>query len=236
MTTALLMAAGIAACVAVVLRLTLWRSHPGSRSMTVTLALLMAAALLTQPAVIDNEWADRATPPEIRLANFSNLLGDLIAVAAAVCLVLTVGKAWGRRYLVRRTVAVGAVVGVALIVLYGFSDANLEATSYIGQLGGLATVYSLVVAITLLVANIAVLASLVYSFPVTARATRIALLPMMCGAAIGAALVVLLIAGHVRPDPYGEWYVDWAWPMAAVMVFAYALSGILGYWQLRNQR
>ncbi|MFE3189386.1 hypothetical protein ACFXHA_10285 [Nocardia sp. NPDC059240] len=230
MTTALLIAALVVAATAVGLRLSLWRSHPASRAMTITLALLMLGALLTHPTIIASEWLDHATPDEIHLANFSNLIGDLVEVAAAGMLLITVGRAWGRVRFVRRMVGVFAVIAVAMIVLYAYSDAPFEPTRYLGELDGPARVFVWVSAGTVLVANAAVLASLAYSLPVSDRSTRIALLPMMIGAAIGAALMLVQIVGLFHSDPYNSW----AWPLAVAMVFAYALSGVLGYFQLRR--
>ncbi|MFI1917989.1 hypothetical protein [Nocardia sp. NPDC020380] len=225
---------GVAGAVAVLLRLSLWRSHPGSRPLTVALALLMLAAVLTQPAIISDDWVDQATPESVRLANVSNLIGDLVAVAAACCLVLTVGHAWGQRRLMRWTGRSFAATSVLLLVLYAVSEAHVTPTMYIGNLGGLASVYIYVTAAALLVANLAVLGSLIYAFPHSTDRTRISLLPMAIGAIVGTALIVLLVVDGLWPNRFGGWYVEWSWRIAAVMVLAYAVSGILGYLQLRG--
>ncbi|MFF2549373.1 hypothetical protein ACFVUS_00175 [Nocardia sp. NPDC058058] len=234
MVPVLLVTAGIIGTVAVALRLTLWRSQPRSRPLTVALALLMAAAILTQPAIISNEWVDQATPDSVRLANAGNLIGDLVALAAACCLVLTVGQAWGRRQLTRWTGLVFGIASVALIVLYAVSEAHVTPTMYVGRLRGLAMTYIYITATALLVANLAVLASVLYSFSASTRDTRIALLPMAIGAAIGTLLVLLLIVESIWPNSFGDWYLEYAWPTAALMVIAYAVSGILGYRRLRR--
>lgn len=58
---------------------------------------------------------------------------------------------------------------------------------------------------------------------------------MLAGATTGTLLILLLIADSLWPNRFGDRYLDWAWPIAALMVFAYALSGILGYWVTRQQ-
>ncbi|MCU1648379.1 MAG: hypothetical protein JWN03_8654 [Nocardia sp.] len=235
MVPVLLTVAGAAGAVAVGLRLTLWRSHPGSRPLTVALALLMVAAILDQPAIINNEWVDQATPEHVRLANVSNLIGNLITLAAAACLVLTVGQAWGHRHLTRWIGGIFAASAVLSVVLYAVSEAHVTSTMYVGNLRGLALVYVYVTAVALFVANVAVLASLAYSYPHSTQQTRIALLPMAIGAGIGTVLIALLIVESIWPNRFGDWYVSWAWPTAAVMVVAYAISGILGYRILRER-
>lgn len=233
MTPVLLAVAGVGGVAAVGLRITLWRSHPSSRPLTAALALLMIAAVLSQPAIISNEWVDHATPQSVRLANVSNLIGDLAIVAAACGLALTVGKAWGQRNPVRRAALLFGSITVLLLVLYAVSEAHVTPTMYIGGFGGWAKVYIYVVAISTLAANLAVLISVAYAYPVSPRTTRIALCPMAIGAGIGAALMALLLVDSVWPNAFDRWYADATWPCAAAMVLAYAISGILGYRELR---
>ncbi|MEV6767511.1 hypothetical protein AB0N05_02655 [Nocardia sp. NPDC051030] len=225
---ALYVAICIASVAVIGLRLTQWKNHPRTRPLTSALILLLGGLLLRRPEILDDQWLDTHTDRTLHLANWSNVLSDLLLAGAAAYICVQVARVWGNHHW-QKPIAVAFVVdAIALIVLWQVSDASRVPTRFIASLGGLSGVYSAVSAATILVANLAVLISLALAKGVPTRA-KIALAPMALGGLVGVVNGGLRIACAIDPDRFLSTRNHWAWSLAEVGVALYILSGFVSY-------
>lgn len=209
------------------LRLTRWRTQPRSRPLTIALALLIAGTALRHPALLDSDWLDSRTAASFHLANFTDLVGDLLIAAAAGYVCTLVARAWGFGYVRPWIARIFAVDALLLVILWAISDAPRTPTRYVGYLGGPASLYSYTAAVTVLVANLAVLGSiLVARLP---RKTRLALAPMALGALLAVAQSLLRIASHAFPATFADLRDHFGWQLVVVIIVLYTASGFIGY-------
>ncbi|MEV6773934.1 hypothetical protein AB0N05_35400 [Nocardia sp. NPDC051030] len=219
----------LAAAVAViVLRFGRWRRDPGTRPLTVTLLLIVAAAIAHHPRLLDSRWPDEHSPAFLHLANWANLTGDLLAMVIAGYMGARVARAWMFDRLVPWLIAGTVAVMLALVTLWQVSDASRIPARSISELGGAASWYGVVSATALTLSGLAVCASVALARDLPAR-VRTALIPMALGsaAAVGLGLMHLGAAlrhlGHPYADP------PYATLVAGMALVCYTASGLLDH-------
>ncbi|WP_282785375.1 MULTISPECIES: hypothetical protein [unclassified Nocardia] len=221
-----LIACVIALCT-IALRLTVWRARPGSRPFTIALTLLLPGIVLRHPLLLERDWLPQGSIAGTYLTNFTDLVGDLLIVAAGAYLFTVVARAWGREELrpwITRAFTAGAV---AMLVLWAVSDAPRTQTKYVGYLGGSAQAYSYLAASLVLVANLAVLLSVaVARLP---RGLRLSLLPLGLAALLGVTESLLRIGSHAAPDVFADPRDIVGWQLSVAMILLYSLSGLIGH-------
>lgn len=231
--TAFYVASCLVAIATIALRSTRWRSLAPSRPFTVALTLLLVGAALRNPTL----WAGQrrhvdAATADVHLANFTDLLGDLLLAAAAGYIGTVVLHAWGlsekRTWLARGV----AATALAMTLLWAVSNAPRTPTKYVGDLGGPALVYTYVAATTILAANLAVLVSVLVVR--AERKIRLALLPLGLGAFIGAVDNVLRLGTHAAGGVFVDVRVCLDEPLTAAMILLYSVSGLIGYVMTAN--
>ncbi|ASF08994.1 hypothetical protein [Nocardia brasiliensis] len=211
----------------IALRSTRWRSLPQSRPFTVALTLLLIGAALRHPALLAAECLQTTHTADIHLANFTDLLGDLLLAAAAGYIGSVVLQAWGLSR-VRPWLLYGIIAtALAMTILWAISNAPRTPTKYVGDLGGPALIYTYVAATTLLTANCAVLVSILV---VRAdRRIRLALMPLATAALIGMVDNLLRIATHGVGGVFLTLRDRLDAPLSAAMILLYSVSGLIGY-------
>ncbi|ASF08996.1 hypothetical protein NBRGN_026_00710 [Nocardia brasiliensis NBRC 14402] len=211
----------------VVLRLTRWRSVPQSRPFTVALTLLVLGVALRRPEMLDSSWLDSQTAADIHLANFTDLLGDLLVATAACYIGILVARAWGLDHVVpwiARGVA-GAVL--LMVVLWSISNAPTTPVKFVGNLGGPATAYSYVAATTGLLAHLAIVLTIVV-VRVPAK-MRVALLALGSAALLGVVSNALRIASHLAQGEVAAARERVDWPISLTVIVLYSVAGLIGY-------
>ncbi|MFE9575084.1 hypothetical protein ACFYO1_01740 [Nocardia sp. NPDC006044] len=211
----------------IVLRVTRWRSLPQSRPFTIALSLLLGGVVLRHPALLGTGWVQSAYDTNVHLANFTCLLGDLLLAAAAGYIGSVVLQAWGLSR-VRRWLAYGiAATALAMTILWAISDAPLTPIRYVGDLGGPALIYTYIAATTILIANAAVLISILVVR--AARKIRLALMPLALAAVFGVIGNVLRIGTHGVGGVFVTLRDRLEGPLSAAMILLYSISGLIGY-------
>ncbi|MFC9995446.1 hypothetical protein [Nocardia sp. NPDC127526] len=222
------------AMIVVVLRLTRWRTVPQSRPFTVASTFLMLGVALRHPRLLTSSWLDTRSAADVHLANFTDLLGDLLVAAAACYMGMLVVRAWGmEKYApwIRRAVTAAAL---AMVMLWSISNAPTTPAKYVGTLGGPATIYSYVAATTILLAHASIVVTIgVVRVP---RNIRLALLPLALAASLGVIVNFLRITSHISPDIVGTLRDRVDWPISLAMILLYAISGLVGYLMTSSTR
>lgn len=209
------------------LRLTRWNSQPRSRSLTIALTLLTAGVAVRHPALLESDWLESHTAANFHLANFTDLMGDLLIAAAAGYVCTLVAKAWGFEQLRPWIFRIFTADAMVLVVLWAISDAPHQPTKFIGSLGGPALIYSYVAGFTVLISNLAVLGSIAIArLP---RKTRLALIPMALGATLAVLQSLLRIGSHAFPDAIADLREEYGWHLVVAIMLLYTASGLIGY-------
>lgn len=215
------------ATVMVGLRLTRWRTTPQSRPFTVALTLLMSGVALRHPKLLNSTWLDSNTAAGIHLANFTDLVGDLLIVMAAGYIGVLVARAWRLDHVGPWITRGAAAAALLMVILWSISDAPTTPATYVGQLGGPATAYSCVAAGAILLAHLSILMTILI-VRVPAK-MRLALSALGLAALLGVVKNVLRIASHIDPDAVTPLRDRLDWPMSLSMILLYAISGLIGY-------
>ncbi|MCP9619305.1 hypothetical protein FOH10_11760 [Nocardia otitidiscaviarum] len=217
----------VVALATIALRLTVWRTRHGSRPFTIALSLLLPGIVLRHPLLLERDWLPQDSFAGTYLTNFTDLVGDLLIVAAGAYLFTVVARAWGREDLRPWIVRVFTAGGMVMVVLWAVSDAPRTQTKYVGYLGGAAQVYSYVAAGLVLVANLAVLLSVVAArLP---RGMRLSLIPLGLAALLGVSESLLRIGSHIAPGVLAAPRDIVGWQLSVAMIVLYALSGLIGH-------
>ncbi|SUD49202.1 Uncharacterised protein [Nocardia otitidiscaviarum] len=126
----------VVALATIALRLTVWRTRHGSRPFTIALSLLLPGIVLRHPLLLERDWLPQDSFAGTYLTNFTDLVGDLLIVAAGAYLFTVVARAWGREDLRPWIVRVFTAGGMVMVVLWAVSDAPRTQTKYVGYLAG----------------------------------------------------------------------------------------------------
>ncbi|GAB4586282.1 hypothetical protein [Nocardia sp. IFM 10818] len=214
--------------VVLLVRVTLWRKDPGSRPVTVVTGLVVVAIITHHPRVLDERWLFDHAPSWLHLANVTNVVGELVALAIAGYMGVKVARAWLADRLIPFIVGTTGAMMLALLVLWQISDASRIPTRNLSDLGGLARVYSVLASIGLILAGVAVCASvtLIRNAPL---GLRLVLAPMAVAAAAAAfvgALHLVEVLSHTDL-PYSDPALSG--PAAKIGIACFAVSATLDY-------
>ncbi|MFE9575063.1 hypothetical protein ACFYO1_01635 [Nocardia sp. NPDC006044] len=215
------------AAIMVGLRLTRWRGVPQSRPFTVALTLLVLGIALRHPAMLDSSWLDSQSAADIHLANFTDLLGDLLVATAACYIGVLVARAWGLDFVVPWIARGVVAAALVMVILWSISNAPTTPVRYVGDLGGPATAYSYVAATTGLLAHLAIVLTIVV-VRVPAK-IRLALLALGSAALLGVVNNALRIASHLAHGDVAAMRQRLDWPISLAVIVLYSLSGLIGY-------
>ncbi|PXX69256.1 hypothetical protein DFR70_102945 [Nocardia tenerifensis] len=217
------LAAALVVITAVTLaRTSLWRSEPQTRLLTVVLALFAVSGAATHP------WVRDAVDTHLRLPGWVGMADDVVLLTAVCLMCAYLARIWGFDTVARIAVAAAPALALSLAVAYTLTTDSDRRHHYIGELSGPATVSGLIVSIGLLIATLAMFATVL-----VARPLSLTHLWFGVAAAAGLALAALRAAATIDPGRFADPYWSVRYTLATLFLLAVSAAGITN---LRNKR
>ncbi|MFI6041190.1 hypothetical protein ACIA8C_06120 [Nocardia sp. NPDC051321] len=197
-------------------RLSVWRTAPQTRLLTVILALLAAAAVFAHDRLSDALDAHFDDP------GWSGMGYDVLLLTAVCLLCAYLARIWGHPRLARGAALAAPVLAALLIITYALAEHHGEHRHYIGEeLSPTATVHGLLVSSALLLANLVMAVTVAAARPPTRT-------QLWFGVAALAGLVVatLRLSATIDPGRFSDAFWDLRYPLDTVVLLAVSAAGI----------